>query len=130
MKDKLGRQKKNNHIAFGSLVFSLTLGMFGLSYAAGITLGSAAANVTQSMNNVAKLITSAAYVGGFGFAVSAILKFKAHKDMPQQVGIGTPIAFLFIAAALIFLPTIFGMENQTIFGGNGSVAGVSGTTSF
>jgi intracellular multiplication protein IcmD len=118
------------HIVYAILTVLSSAVAVGVAQAKGITLGSAASHITSSMANVAKLITSAAYVGGFGFAVAAILKFKAHKDMPQQVGIGTPIAFLFIAAALIFLPAIFGMQNQTIFGGNGSVAGVSGTTSF
>lgn len=105
----------------------------GTAYAAAggdVSLGKAAGNVTTSMENLAKLITAGSYVGGFGFAVGAILKFKAHKDNPQQIPVGTPIALIFIAAALIFLPAIFGMAEQTVFGGSASVGTVSGITSF
>lgn len=94
----------------------------------GSSIGTIATNITGSFAGIAKLITAAAYIAGVGFALSSILKFKQHKDNPQQVPIGTPIALLFIAAALIFLPTIFGIANQTIFGGSGSAGGVSGVT--
>ena len=69
----------------------------------------------SSYGNIASLITSASYVAGFGFALGAILKFKAHKDNPTQIPIGTPIALIFIAAALIFIPTIFSVTGVTDF---------------
>lgn len=103
----------------------------GLAFAdklTGPSLGTIAGTVTGSFEGLAKLITAGAYIAGIGFALSAILKFKQHKDNPQQIPIGTPIALLFIAAGLIFLPTIFGVANQTIFGGSGTIGGVSGTT--
>ena len=66
---------------------------------------------------------------GLGFAVGAILKFKAHKDNPTQIPVGTPIALLFIAAALLFMPSIFLAAGKTIFGSSGgSIAGVTGIT--
>ena len=74
------------------------------------------------------MITAAAYMGGLGFAVGAILKFKQHKDNPTQIPIGTPIAMLGVSAALLFLPTVLSTAGQTIFGGSqvqGSVGGVS-----
>jgi len=37
-------------------------------------------------------------------------KFKAHKEQPTQVPISQPIALLFIAAALIFVPSVFKNE--------------------
>ncbi len=76
----------------------------------------AAETNVPSIGNIASLISAASYVGGFGFALGAILKFKAHKDNPTQVPVGTPIALVFIAAALIFLPTIFSVSGQTLFG--------------
>jgi hypothetical protein len=36
----------------------------------------------------------------------AIIPFKQHKDGPTQIRTGTPISLEFIAAALLFLPTI------------------------
>jgi intracellular multiplication protein IcmD len=93
-------------------------------------IGGIASNVTSNLNNIAKLITAASYTAGMGFAVGAIVKFKAHKDNPTQVTIGMPIALLFIGAALIFVPSVFGSAGQTLFGTSGTVAGVSGTTTF
>lgn len=89
-------------------------------------LATIADSVTKTFSSVAKLITAAAYIGGLGFAVGAILKFKQHKDNPTQIPIGTPIALLFVAAALVFLPTILGVTGSTLFGTGATVGGVSG----
>jgi intracellular multiplication protein IcmD len=63
-----------------------------------------------------------------GFSIGAIMKFKQHKDNPTQIPIGTPIALIFIAAALLFLPTILGIAGATMFGSSGgSVAGPTGS---
>ena len=91
-------------------------------------LGSVASTLTSSFSNLAKLITAGAYMAGIGFAMASMLKFKAHKDNPTQIPIGTPIALLFIGAALIFLPNIFGIAGNTIFGGTGGAGGVYGVT--
>lgn len=100
---------------------------FGASEAlAGISLGTVATTVTSSFEALAKLITATAYIAGLGFAIGAIMKFKQHKDNPTQIPIGTPIALLFIAAALIFLPTIFGVVGTTLFGSAGTIAGPTG----
>lgn len=56
------------------------------------------------------------------------MKFKQHKDNPTQVPIGTPIALVFIAAALLFLPSILSVTGSTMFGGKGTTAGPSGST--
>ncbi len=90
------------------------------------TLGDVAAHVTTSMSNLAKLISAASYVAGMGFAVGAIFKFKAHKDNPTQIPIGTPIALIFIAAALIFLPSLFQMAGETLFGSSATTGGLEG----
>jgi len=90
------------------------------------SVGAIAANVVKSFGDLARLITAAAYVAGMGFAIGAILKFKQHKDNPTQVTIGQPIALLFVAAALIFLPTIFQTAGDTLFEG-GAQSSMTGT---
>lgn len=92
-------------------------------------LSGVASNVISNFGALAKMITAAAYVAGFGFAFAAILKFKAHKDNPQQIPVGTPIALLFIGAALIFLPTLFSITGETVFGSGATIGGVSGSFS-
>jgi intracellular multiplication protein IcmD len=59
--------------------------------------------------NVVRLFTDAANGASQATPISdgqAILHFKQHKDGPTQIPIGTPISLEFIAAALLFLPTI------------------------
>lgn len=106
----------------------LVVGTASLAAVSGV--GSVAATVTGNLANVAKLITAASYVAGMAFAVGAVVKFKAHKDNPTQIPIGTPVALLFVGAALIFIPTVFKVSGATLFGGSGAVAGVSGIASF
>jgi intracellular multiplication protein IcmD len=106
-----------------------TIGTVALAAVSG-GIGTVAQNVTSNLSAVAKLITAASYVAGMAFAVGAVVKFKAHKDNPTQIPIGTPIALLFVGAALIFIPTVFKVSGATLFGGSGAVAGVSGITSF
>lgn len=104
----------------------------GLAFAdnGNVGIGQVASNITSTFSPIAKLITAGAYIAGFGFAVASILKFKAHKDNPTQVPVGTPIALLFIAIALIFLPSLFKVGGETLFGANGGTAGtVKGTDS-
>lgn len=93
-------------------------------------VGGVAAKVTGNVANIAKLITAASYVAGMAFVVGAIVKFKSHKDNPTQIPIGTPIALLFVGAALIFVPTVFRVSGQTMFGASGQVSSISGLTSF
>jgi intracellular multiplication protein IcmD len=109
-------------------VFSFFYIKFASADNSSMNLGSVASTLTSSFYNLSKLITAGAYMAGIGFAMASMLKFKAHKDNPTQIPIGTPIALLFIGAALIFLPNIFGIAGNTIFGGTSGAGGVYGTT--
>lgn len=91
------------------------------------SLGDISQTVTDSMTNVAKLITAASYVAGVGFAMMGMLKFKAHKDNPTQVPLSQPIVLLCIAAGLIFLPNLISTSGATIWGDNVERATSTGT---
>ena len=80
------------------------------------SIGDIASSITGSFTNLTKLITAGSYLAGLGFSIGAIMKFKQHKDNPTQVPIGTPIALVFIAAALLFLPTILSVSGETTSG--------------
>ncbi len=115
-------------VAISGLFFA---GSASAQSSSSLNLGDVATNVTSTFESVAKLITAASYIAGLGFAVGSILKFKAHKDNPQQITVGVPIALMFVAAALIFLPSMFEMAGNTLFGSSGGeTAGVSGITEF
>ena len=133
MKNKLLKASRiRDYLAcFGQLSIWSSLYFYaGFAQADGTAkdLGQVASNITSSFGNLAKLITAGAYMAGIGFMMASMLKFKAHKDNPTQIPIGTPIALLFIGAALIFLPNIFHIAGYTIFGGTSGAGGVSGTT--
>jgi len=72
----------------------------------GMTIGDMAESITDSFTDLTKLITAASYLAGLAFSIGATMKFKQHKDNPTQIPIGTPIALVFIAAALLFLSSI------------------------
>lgn len=109
-------------------VMFTTLCYTGISKADVMTLGDMAVKITESFEGLAKLITAGAYMAGIGFVMASMLKFKAHKDNPTQIPIGTPIALLFVGSALIFLPHIFIIAGYTIFGGTSGAAGIHGVT--
>lgn len=117
-------KKKNKSIVrlacLGLLMFA------GAAAATGLTVGGMASTITGSFTSLAKLITAGSYLAGLAFSIGAILKFKQHKDNPTQIPIGTPIAMVLIAAALLFLPTILGIAGETMFGG-GTTAGPTGS---
>lgn len=127
------KMKKNSRKSKWLKILAM-LGLSGLFFYTGhamaataMDLSGVATNITKTFPAVAKLIVAGAYVAGFGFAVAAILKFKAHKDNPTQVPVGTPIALLFIAVALIFMPSLFEVGGKTIFGSGMKPGSISGT---
>lgn len=97
-------------------LLSLSCFYVGFAYAGASTISGIASNLHGLFSVMAKLITGGSVLAGFGFALASILKFKAHKDNPTQIPIGTPIALLFIAVALMFLPYLFGAAGKTVFG--------------
>lgn len=121
---------RNSYIKYAVMatVF-LCLGIAGDAMAASSqSIGGMASTIYGSFGQLAKLITAGSYLAGLGFSVGAIMKFKQHKDNPTQIPIGTPIALVFIAAALLFLPTILGVAGVTMFGSSGGqTAGPTGT---
>lgn len=92
----------------------------------GASLGTVAANITESMDNVAKLIVAGSYVAGVAFALMGMLKFKAHKDNPTQVPLSQPIVLLAIAAGLVFLPSLIGSAGSTVWAGAQQKASAKG----
>lgn len=113
----------------GSFVCLSLLALFCQEAVAGANdLGKMASTITSSFTSLTRLITAGSYLAGLGFSIGAIMKFKQHKDNPTQIPIGTPIALVFIAAALLFLPSILGVTGATMFGSSGgTTAGPTGT---
>jgi intracellular multiplication protein IcmD len=121
---------KSTSVWLKSFVFFISSSPVTIALAASSTenLGDIASNITSNFSELTNLITACSYIAGLGFAIGSIMKFKMHKDNPTQVPIGTPISLVFIAAALLFLPSILSVTEYTVFGtSGGEVAGPSGT---
>ena len=108
------------------IALSLSFMSMNAFAAAATDLSGMAGMIQSTLTPLINLIVASCYLGGAGFCAAAIFKFKAHKDNPTQITIGTPIALLFVAAALLFLPSILGVAGQTMFAG-GSTSGPSGS---
>ncbi|EKD54053.1 MAG: hypothetical protein ACD_60C00127G0006 [uncultured bacterium] len=118
--------KKGIMLLAGAMLFLCAEAAFAIS-----GIGSVALQAKGNLGAIAQLITAGSYVAGFGFAVGAVVKFKAHKDNPTQIPISMPIALLFVAAALIFIPAVFKASGLTMFGTmSGNVGNISGVQSF
>jgi len=122
------KQVKKSIILLTGAIFCLCVGTAFAAATSGIA--AVAGNVTANLSNIAKLIVAAAYVAGFGFMVAAILKFKAHKDNPTQIALSVPVAYLFIGAALIFIPAVFKSTGLTLFATTSGAGSVSGQVTF
>jgi len=119
------QSKNRDMIKFATWAF-LMAGA-GTAVAGSLSLGGMASSITSSFTSLTKLVTAGSYLAGLGFSIGAIMKFKQHKDNPTNIPVGTPIAMTFIAAALLFLPSILGVTGTTLFGGSGQTSGPTGS---
>ncbi len=117
--------------------FLLFIGLAFLSMLSGValaapdidssyTLGSVANQVTGSFRELGMLMIAGCYIGGFGLVCASMFKFKAHKDNPTQVPLGTPVALFSIGVLLAFLPAILSPAGVTIFGDKTVAGGFRG----
>lgn len=124
--------KRNTYFPLlkGMFLASVVLGMF---YSGAVLaqsqqgIGSIASSITGEFKAIGQLILAVAFLGGIGFVMAAIFKFKQHKDNPQQITLGTPIAMLVIGAFLIFLPSLIGPAGTSLFGSSAAAGGFTGT---
>lgn len=84
------------------------------------TQGAIFISSTNLFANGKDAMSSESFHAGLGFAVEAIMGFKQHKNDPTHVPIGTPIGLVFVAAALLYLPSILNYVGSAMFGGSSS----------
>jgi intracellular multiplication protein IcmD len=131
LEKKMGKyQRFFKLVTAAAVIFSALIAQSVFAANDPLSLGGVASQVTSSFGAVAKFMTASFYLLGLGFMGSAIFKFRAHKDNPTQIPVGTPIALTFIGAAFLFTPSLFGTAGTTLFGSDASSAGVGGVSSF
>jgi hypothetical protein len=65
----------------------------------GSSLGTVASSVYSSFGYVADLITASSYLAGAAFAAASVMQLKAEHDSPTPAPVGSPMAFMLLAAA-------------------------------
>lgn len=96
------------------------------AYAQDKNLGEMAKEVTGSFQSFGELMIAIAYLGGFGFMIFGVFKFKQHKDNPTQVPLGTPITMVALGAILVFLPAFVKPAGKTLGVAEESAGGFTG----
>ncbi len=111
---------------FKFFLFFLGIISSSLVFAATSGIGDIAARISENLDDIVKLIGGAAYLAGIVFSVSGIIKFKAHKDAPQQVPVSSGIVLLAVGTCLLFLPSLLDTAGDSLFGSSGTSQGASG----
>lgn len=77
-------------------------------------------NLSDSLGPVSQLISGAAYLIGISFAFKALYHLKIYGELRTMMSSNTsfkePMAYLFVAAIFIFLPTGVSLIMSTTFG--------------
>lgn len=121
MKIEIQKSKKRNnwlkvglHFAMAALCFYAAFA-FGAEGGEVTDIGSAADKLVSSFSSLGSLLVAAAYLGGFGFIIAGIFKFKQAKDSHGQIPFSTPIAIVAVGAGLVFLPSLIKIVSQSVF---------------
>ena len=71
-----------------------------------VTVGDASQWLMGPINGLGKVFGYMCLVGGIGMILGAFLQYRAHRDNPSQVRLGTPVFLLIVGIILIILPYI------------------------
>jgi hypothetical protein len=75
-----------------------------------------AETLRNTFDLVSELLVRASLLCGVVFMIIGLMKFKAHKDMPAQIPLSTPIVLMAVGSALLFLPTFSELAGSALFG--------------
>jgi intracellular multiplication protein IcmD len=106
-----------------SLIGSVSFLAATAVFAQATDINSLVAIVQTEAAGIVTLIWVVSYIAGIGFALAAILQFKAHKDNPQQVSLSKPVVLLIVSACLLVLPTVTGIAGTSLFGAESTTTG-------
>lgn len=110
MKTKLFQSSK--------FLFPALIALAVLDSASAQTFGDSAKGVFDQMKDFADVATAAAFLAGIVVGITALFKFKAYSENPQQTKIAVPIVLTLVAAGLIGLPAFLTAGQNTILDGD------------
>lgn len=80
------------------------------------SLGDVAQNITMLTANLANFLTALMFIIGFSCLVGFIVKYKAHRDNPQYIGLTVPVTLFFIGLAFVGLAILLMVTGKNVFG--------------
>lgn len=80
------------------------------------------------LSSLASLAGMIAFLAGFVFGIMGLMKLRANAQNPNDPSnkVSTAFMLIFVGAALIAIPTVMGVGVQSLFGGKGNTANLSG----
>jgi len=91
-----------------------------------LNLSEATTKLTGVVGSLSSLALAIAFICGLGFVISSMMKFKKHKDNPQQMPLSTPVTELCLGVALLFIPAISKIAGYSVFGHDAIVSSRTG----
>lgn len=100
-------------------LFFISLSYFPASYASNLTWGEVSTTATGLAQVCGRFLMACCFAIGFGMAMSAIMKYKYHRENPSAIPISVPIVHFLFGMALILLAIFFIYTSPYIFGADG-----------
>lgn len=98
-------------------LFPAILALVVLDTASANTFGDSARGIFNQLKDFADVATAASFLAGIVVGITALFKFKAYSENPQQTKIAVPIVLTLVAAGLIGLPAFLTAGQNTILDG-------------
>ncbi|MDD3182886.1 MAG: hypothetical protein PHD48_08810 [Alphaproteobacteria bacterium] len=119
-----------NTLKMGLMASVLALALPELSFAQN-TVGEILTTTSQTqVKPAATLIAALCYVGGSVSIISGALSLRKHADNPASEPMGKGITRLLVGAAIMSLPYLSGVLQETVFGDSNDEAQYTDFTSF
>ena len=93
-----------------------------------VDLSQMLSNLSKSLPSVQYLLGGISYLGGIGFFIAALFRFRdnVEKQGESDAKMIVPFAFLAMGSALLFLPSLMDALSTTLFGSSSSVLEYAG----
>ena len=77
--------------------------------------GTVASNASDILDNIIAIIMAILYIAAMGVFISATMKYRIHRQNPQQIPLSTPLTELILAIVLAAIPTVSKITNGQLF---------------
>ncbi len=111
---------KLNNLKYG-MAAGLTLALANVNFSFANGIGDVTDDISQSIQTVPRLFTSAAYIMGVGFTIAGLFKLKEYVDDPTSGNMKNALIRLALGALLILIPFVITTTTDTLGGSQQTV---------